>query len=175
MRWLWRRSSHTINPQRGRLKKAVGMQAPNENTAICCSVVCLHVGGILRQDSTGLSGVTWGWEEDHERVLQSSLSLGMGSGQAPGLVKATTTRWEPLVTSPTPVGKWVGHGSSCAASWLQWFTRTGTFISINFRQCSGEQQSWLLELVPLLNRGLSMDKCLLRWLEHTKISLMRIY
>lgn len=83
MRWLWRHSSHTVNPQRGRLEKAVGLQAPNENTAICCSVVCLHMGGILRQDSTGLSGVTWGWEEDHERVLQSSLSLGMGSGQAP--------------------------------------------------------------------------------------------
>lgn len=58
---------------------------------------------------------------------------------------------ELLVTSPTPVGKWVGHGSSYGALGSRGSPRIGRLISRNFWQCSREHQSWLLKLVLSLN------------------------
>lgn len=188
---LWRHSSHTINLQGERLQKAVVLQSPNENAAICCSLVGLHVGGILRQDPTACSSVTQGWEENHEKESFSLPSpwewicnrLQMGP------VKTTTALGCPN-DSQQPAeleGCWSHHQhyqeSVCnTVANMPPFGSGGSprvgkgmFLCRNCWQWSGKQQPWLLELVLHLNWLLSVAKCLLCWPEHDKISLMRIY
>lgn len=149
------------------------------------------MGGILRQDPTARSGVTRGWEENHEKessCLPSPWERVRGRLQT-GLVKSTTTSGC-LNDNQQPAGlgdcwshpqHWQGSGYDTAAHVLPLGsggsprTSEGRFLSRNCWQCSGKQPPRPLELVLLLNWLLSVAKCLLCWPEHDKISLMRIY
>lgn len=152
------------------------LQAPNENTTICCTLVGLCKCGIWRQDPMAYRCDMGMRRELRERVLQHSLPLATGPGQAPdNLVKATTTS-VCLNDSQQPVDLedcWshperqqesrysrMAHILPLGSSGSPRIGKS-RFLSRKCWHCSGKQQHQLMKLVLLLNGLVPVTKCLL--------------